>query len=82
MATFKDLEHAGWAQKARAYDDWLVPVTLQAIGPMLASLCETYEGERFLPLSHLPSAMPTGQSRRPPDPDPCQNPGFSIPQGA
>ena len=59
-ATFKQLEHAGWAQKADAYDDWLAPVTRQAIGPMLASLCDTYEGKRFLDIStgtgHLAAA--------------------------
>ena len=59
-ATFKQLEHAGWAQKADAYDDWLAPVTRRAIGPMLASLCDTYEGKRFLDIStgtgHLAAA--------------------------
>jgi SAM-dependent methyltransferase len=59
-ASFKQLEHDGWAQKAGAYDDWLGPVTQQAIGPMLASLCNIYEGKRFLDIctgtGHLAAA--------------------------
>ena len=53
-ASFKQLEHDGWAQKAGAYDDWLGPVTQQAIGPMLASLCKIYEGKRFLDIQPGP----------------------------
>ena len=35
--TFKDLE-PGWTARAQAYDDWLAPVTRQAIEPILAAL--------------------------------------------
>ena len=31
--TFKELEHDGWTARAHAYDDWLAPVTRQAIDP-------------------------------------------------
>lgn len=38
MASFKEMEHRGWAEKARFYDDHFAGVTRQAIGPMLAEL--------------------------------------------
>ena len=36
--TFKALELDGWTARAQAYDDWLAPVTRQAIEPILAAL--------------------------------------------
>ncbi len=38
MASFKKMEHQGWVEKARFYDDHFAGVTRQAIGPLLASL--------------------------------------------
>lgn len=38
MASFKELEHQGWAEKARFYDDHFATVTRQAIDPILESL--------------------------------------------
>ena len=38
MHTFKDLEQAGWTEKALAYDDHFVPITRQAIYPILDAL--------------------------------------------
>jgi SAM-dependent methyltransferase len=35
MATFKELEQAGWIGKASAYDQYFAPVADQAIAPML-----------------------------------------------
>ena len=35
MASFKELEHQGWAEKARFYDDHFASVTRQAIEPLL-----------------------------------------------
>ena len=32
--TFKDLELDGWTARAHSYDDWLAPVTRQAIDPI------------------------------------------------
>lgn len=38
MATFKQLEHAGWTEKAASYDDHFAEITRQAIDPLLDSL--------------------------------------------
>lgn len=38
MASFKELEHQGWAEKARFYDDHFAGVTRQAIKPLLEGL--------------------------------------------
>jgi len=38
MASFKELEHQGWAKKARFYDDHFAGVTRQAIEPILEGL--------------------------------------------
>ena len=38
MASFKELEHKGWAEKARFYDDYFAGVTRQAIEPLLENL--------------------------------------------
>ncbi|HUS96761.1 MAG TPA: methyltransferase domain-containing protein, partial [Hyphomicrobiaceae bacterium] len=38
MATFRDLEHAGWTDKAQSYDDHFASITRQAIGPLLQSI--------------------------------------------
>lgn len=46
--TFKDLEHAGWRQKADAYDDWFANITRQAIEPTLDALARDYDGARLL----------------------------------
>ena len=46
--TFKDLELDGWTARARSYDDWLAPVTRQAIDPILDALGGPFDGRRFL----------------------------------
>jgi ubiquinone/menaquinone biosynthesis C-methylase UbiE len=38
MPTFKDLEQAGWTEKAPAYDDHFAEITRQAIAPILDAL--------------------------------------------
>jgi len=38
MASFKELEHQGWAEKARFYDDHFAGVTRQAIEPLIEGL--------------------------------------------
>jgi ubiquinone/menaquinone biosynthesis C-methylase UbiE len=38
MPTFKDLEQAGWTEKAPTYDDHFAPITRQAIDPILDAL--------------------------------------------
>jgi ubiquinone/menaquinone biosynthesis C-methylase UbiE len=38
MPTFKDLEQAGWTEKAPAYDEHFAPITRQAIDPILDAL--------------------------------------------
>lgn len=38
MASFKELEHQGWTEKARFYDDHFAGVTRQAIEPLLEGL--------------------------------------------
>lgn len=38
MSSFKELEHQGWAEKARFYDDHFAGVTRQAIDPLLEGL--------------------------------------------
>lgn len=38
MVNFKEMEHQGWVEKARFYDDYFADVTRQAIGPVLAGL--------------------------------------------
>jgi ubiquinone/menaquinone biosynthesis C-methylase UbiE len=45
--TFKELEHAGWQEKASAYDDIFANITRQAIGPLLDSLGDL-TGKRLL----------------------------------
>ncbi len=45
--TFKELEHAGWREKASAYDDLFAHITRQAIGPLLDSL-GNLAGKRLL----------------------------------
>ena len=46
--TFKDLEHDGWTARAHAYDDWLAPVTRQAIDPILDALGGEFDGRSLL----------------------------------
>ena len=46
--TFKDLEHEGWTARAHAYDDWLAPVTRQAIDPILNALGGELAGKSLL----------------------------------
>lgn len=46
--TFKDLELDGWTARARSYDDWLAPVTRQAIDPILDALGTPFEGMHLL----------------------------------
>ena len=46
--TFKDLEHDGWTARAHAYDDWLAPVTRQAIDPILDALGGELAGRSLL----------------------------------
>ena len=43
MASFKELEHPGWAEKARFYDDHFAGVTRQAIQPILEGLGDVSE---------------------------------------
>ena len=38
MASFKEMELQGWAEKARFYDDHFAGVTRQAIGPIISGL--------------------------------------------
>lgn len=38
MTSFKELEHQGWAERARFYDDHFASVTRQAIDPLLEGL--------------------------------------------
>ena len=44
---FKELEHAGWRDKASAYDDVFANITRQAIDPILQSIGDL-SGRRFL----------------------------------
>ena len=46
--TFKELEHDGWTARAHAYDDWLAPVTRQAIDPVLEALGGGFDGMSLL----------------------------------
>src|SRR5215218_1922725 len=46
--TFKDLELDGWTARAHSYDDWLAPVTRQAIDPILDALGAPFHGRRLL----------------------------------
>ncbi len=57
--TFKDLEHAGWREKASAYDDIFAQITRQAIDPLLDGLGDL-AGKRLLDVAcgtgHLAAA--------------------------
>jgi SAM-dependent methyltransferase len=46
--TFKDLEHAGWCQRAGAYDTWFSHITSQAHEPLLDALGTHLAGTRLL----------------------------------
>ena len=46
--TFKELEHDGWTARAHAYDDWLAPITRQAIDPILDALGGELGGRSLL----------------------------------
>ena len=46
--SFKELEQAGWRQKAGAYDDWFAKITSQAIEPLLDSLGDNLQGSKAL----------------------------------
>jgi len=46
--SFRDIEHAGWRQKAGAYDDWFAKITSQAIEPLLRSLGDNLKNARLL----------------------------------
>jgi len=58
--SYKDLEHAGWREKAGAYDDWFARITRQAIEPALDAIADAYEGARLLDIctgtGHLAAA--------------------------
>ena len=58
--SYKDLEHAGWREKADAYDDWFARITRQAIEPALDAIADAYEGARLLDIctgtGHLAAA--------------------------
>jgi SAM-dependent methyltransferase len=57
--TFKDLEHAGWREKASVYDDFFAQITNQAIGPLLDAF-DDLDGRRLLDVAcgtgHLAAA--------------------------
>jgi SAM-dependent methyltransferase len=46
--SFKDLEHAGWSQRAGAYDTWFSHITSQAHEPLLDALGMQLGGTRLL----------------------------------
>jgi SAM-dependent methyltransferase len=46
--SFRDIEHAGWREKAGAYDDWFAKITAQAIEPLLRSLGDNLQNARLL----------------------------------
>lgn len=46
--SFKDLEHAGWSQRAGAYDTWFSHITSQANEPLLEALGTHLGGARLL----------------------------------
>jgi ubiquinone/menaquinone biosynthesis C-methylase UbiE len=46
--SFKDLEHAGWSQRAGAYDSWFSHITSQAHEPLLDALGLHLNGNRLL----------------------------------
>ena len=46
--TFKELEHAGWSDRAAGYDLHFAPVTRQAMEPLLDALAAEWRGARFL----------------------------------
>jgi len=48
QSTFKELEHAGWQNRAAAYDDYFAPVTRQAVVPLLDALHVDLAGRDFL----------------------------------
>ena len=56
--TFKDLELGGWTARARSYDDWLAPVTRQAIDPILDVLGGPFEGRKFSIFAPAPGISP------------------------
>ncbi len=47
-ATFKQLEQAGWAARAEAYDDWFATISNQAVDPLLDLICDDYAGKTLL----------------------------------
>ncbi len=46
--SFKDLEHAGWSQRAGAYDTWFSHITSQAHRPLLDAIGLHLSGTRLL----------------------------------
>jgi ubiquinone/menaquinone biosynthesis C-methylase UbiE len=46
--SFKELEHAGWSQRAGAYDTWFSHITSQAHEPLLDALGKPLGGARLL----------------------------------
>ena len=56
-ATFKELEHDGWTAKAHAYDDWLAPVTRQAIDPILDALGGRVQRQETARYLHRPEHL-------------------------
>jgi ubiquinone/menaquinone biosynthesis C-methylase UbiE len=46
--SFKELEHAGWSQRAGAYDTWFSHITSQANEPLLDALGKHLGGVRLL----------------------------------
>ena len=46
--SFKELEHAGWSQRAGAYDTWFSHITSQANEPLLDALGKPLGGARLL----------------------------------
>jgi SAM-dependent methyltransferase len=58
--TFKELEKAGWTNRADFYDDWFAQITNQSIEPFLEALTGDYRDKTFLDIctgtGHLASA--------------------------
>jgi SAM-dependent methyltransferase len=61
--SFRDLEHAGWMDRAAAYDDYLARLTTQAIDPILDSFGDL-RGKRVLDIACGPGHLAGAAARR------------------